>query len=131
MGRVPTIFVADDDPALVAGLELALTLRGYAVRTAPNGRRLLELLAVERPDLLLVDVVMPEVDGLEVVRRVRARTELSGLPVLVVTGLIGGEQRARVLGSGASGYIAKPFRLGDLMARIEEHLGPRHDVPDG
>lgn len=130
MERVPTIFVADDDAALVAGLELALTLRGYAVRTASSGRGLLELLDSERPDLLLVDVVMPEVDGLEVVRRVRAREELRGVPVLVVTGLLGEEDRARVLGSGASAYIPKPFRLGELLARIEEQLEGRADPPD-
>lgn len=131
MARVPTIFVADDDTALVAGLELALTLRGYAVRTASSGRGLLELLDSERPDLLLVDVVMPEVDGLEVVRRVRAREELRGVPVLVVTALLGGEDRARVLGSGASEYIPKPFSLGELLARIEAHLAERGDLVGG
>lgn len=122
MKRARTIFVADDDTQLLAGLHLALTRRGYIVRTARNGRGVLELLEAERPDLLLVDVMMPEVDGLEVVRRVRGTARLRELPVLVVTALAGREHEARAREAGANAYLTKPFRLAELMARIERHL---------
>lgn len=122
---MPTIFVADDDPILLRGLDVALSRRGHAVRTAAGGRALLELLETERPDLLVVDLMMPEMDGLEVLRELRATGRCSDVPVLVVTaagdaGIAGAASRC-----GAAEVIAKPFRLQDLVRRIESCLKRR------
>lgn len=121
MTSARTIFVADDNPALRSGLEIALRANGYIVRTAPDGPALLTMLELERPDLLLLDVMMPGMSGLDVLHRIRGDQRLSNLPVLLVTAAAGAEVRAanwRYL----SDMVSKPFRLGDLLRQIEALL---------
>lgn len=118
MTSARTIFVADDNPALRNGLEVALRASGYIVRTAPDGPALLTMLELERPDLLLLDVMMPGMSGLDVLHRIRSDQRLSNLPVLLVTAAAGAEVHAakwRYL----SDVVPKPFRLGDLLRQIE------------
>ncbi len=116
-----TIFVADDNSALRNGLNLALKARGYSVRTASDGPALLSLLESERPDLLLLDVMMPGMSGLEVLRRIREDQRWSDLPVLLVTAAAGVEVGAAER-AGLPDVIPKPFRLEELLRRIEVRL---------
>lgn len=118
-----TIFLADDDPTLRRGLDLALTGRGYSVRTAASGPELLSLLEeAERPDLLLLDVAMPGMSGLEVLNRLRGDRRWSDLPVLVLTASDDASVVTATREQGAVEVVVKPFRLGELVARIEERL---------
>ncbi|HLU24285.1 MAG TPA: response regulator [Longimicrobiales bacterium] len=121
-GKLATIFVADDDPTLLKGLNRALSGRGYNVRTAPNGPALLSLLETARPDLLVLDIMMPGMSGLEVLRRVKGDARWSELPVMMVTALTDAEVTAAAWERGASDVIPKPFRLNDLVSRIEARL---------
>jgi CheY-like chemotaxis protein len=116
-----TIYLADDNPSLRNGLDRALRAHGYMVRAAADGQELLSFLEEEIPDLLLLDVMMPGMSGLEVLSRIRADDRWSDLPVLLVTAAAGAE-----LGSnpptGSPEVLPKPFRLSDLLHRIESHF---------
>lgn len=118
------IFVADDNPILLQGISRALSAGGYAVRTAPDGPGLLSMLrdAAEPPDLLLLDVMMPEMSGLDVLREVHGDSRWSDLPVVLITAASDETLPVSALQGGAVDFLTKPFRLGELMARIESHV---------
>jgi len=116
------IFIADDDPLLLEGLSRALAGRGYTVRTAPDGPQLLSLMERERPDLVVVDIMMPGMSGLDVLRRVRDDGRWPDVPVMMVTALTDVEVTRSAQDGGASDVVHKPFRLRDLVSRIELRL---------
>jgi two-component system, cell cycle response regulator len=118
------IFVADDNPILLQGISRALSAGGYTVRTASSGSGLLSMLraAPEPPDLLLLDVMMPEMSGLDVLREVHGDSRWSDLPVVLITAASDESLPVSALQSGAVDFLTKPFRLGELMARIEAHV---------
>lgn len=118
-----TIFVVDDDPALLRGLDIALQGRGYAVRTAPSGPELLELLESESPDLLVLDVMMPGMSGLDVLHRLRADERWAELPVMMVTAYPNADLSEEATRGGVGDVVSKPFRLEELLERIERRLG--------
>lgn len=115
-----TILVVEDDPAIREGLTDALEMEGYAVLTAPDGAAGLELGLTHDPDLIVLDVMMPRMDGFEVLRRLRA--DRLDTPVLMLTAR--GLERDRVEGLdlGADDYVVKPFSLSELLARIRTRL---------
>jgi len=115
-----TILVVEDDPSIVLGLRMNLTRAGYRVRTAADGRIALAELAKERPDLLILDLMLPGVDGLEILQRVRQ--EDSTLPVVVLTALGAEGDKVRGLDLGANDYVTKPFSIAELMARVRAAL---------
>lgn len=117
-----TIFVADDDPVLLRGLDVALKGHGYTVRTALDGPELLSLMERERPDLLLLDVMMPGMDGVEVLRRIRDDGRWSDLPVMMVTAVADSGVREEAARCGPADVVPKPFRLNDLLATIDARL---------
>lgn len=117
-----TIYLADDDPALRQGLGFALRSRGYDVRMAANGKELLDLLESGRPDLMLIDLMMPGMSGLEVVTRIRSDDRWSGLPVVLLTAAAGAELRGAEGGSGGLLVVSKPVRLSDLLREIDHQL---------
>lgn len=126
MSRVPPkVFIADDDPLLLLGLDRALSARGYQVWTAADGPALLSLLEVERPDVLVLDIMMPGMSGLDVLRRVREDDRWSGLPVVIITALADPLVLAAARERGATDLVQKPFRLNELVGRIEERLRPQ------
>jgi len=116
------IFIADDDPLLLEGLSRALTGRGYTVRTAADGPQLLSLMERETPDLVVLDIMMPGMSGLDVLRRVRADGRWLAIPVVMVTALTDAEVTRSARDNGASDGGHKPFRLRDLVSRIEQRL---------
>ncbi len=118
--RRERVLVVDDDADLRRALERALVLHGYRVDSAAGGVEALRLLAVEAPDALVLDVAMPEVDGLEVCRRLRACGDRT--PVLMLTARDGVEDRVAGLDAGADDYLVKPFALEELLARIRALL---------
>lgn len=124
-----TILIAEDDRRVRESLDRALRLEGYEVLTAPNGAKALELHAQHRPDLLLLDVSMPDVDGLSVCRKVRAAND--DTPILMLTARHEITDRVRGLDAGADDYLVKPFSLDELLARLRARLRTAPSDGDG
>ena len=112
-----TILVVDDLPQNVRLLEAVLVPRGYTVVAATSGREALERAASDPPDLILLDIVMPEMDGYEVCRTLRADPATSFLPIVMITAS-GEQEKVVAIESGADDFIAKPFDHAELLARV-------------
>ncbi|HEX7622052.1 MAG TPA: response regulator transcription factor [Anaeromyxobacteraceae bacterium] len=121
------ILVIEDDPSILRGLQLNLGMEGYVVRSAMDGEAGLALAKTERPDVLRVDLTLPTLDGLEVIRRLRETDP--EVPILIVSAK--GQEADKVTGLqlGADDYIVKPFSLKELLARIAAALRRRPARP--
>jgi two-component system response regulator MprA len=115
-----TILVVDDEPAVRDALERALRTAGFAVRTATNGAEGLEAIADQHPDVVVLDVLMPVMDGFEACRRLRESGDRT--PVLMLTARDAVGDRVDGLDAGADDYVVKPFALDELLARIRALL---------
>jgi two-component system, cell cycle response regulator len=122
MTLAPKIIVADDDQALSRTLSWILKENGYEVLTVPGGEHLFDHLEAEPFDLLLLDIMMPKVDGLQLLQRVKADPRYKDLPVLMISSMPPEEATVRSLGLGAADFIPKPFRVRELLARVKAHL---------
>ena len=109
------ILVADDDPQILRALSITLTARGYDVATAADGKEALRLAVDKHPDLIVLDLGMPGLTGIEVIEAVRA---WSRVPILVVSGRSGSRDKVDALDAGADDYVTKPFAADELLARI-------------
>lgn len=127
------MLVVDDDPAVREALTRALGLEGHDVLTAADGQAALDVLAERRVDLILLDVGLPFVDGLEVSRRLRRTGDDS--PILMLTARDTVSERVEGLDAGADDYLVKPFALAELRARVRALLrrrtGPEQGIPAG
>ena len=121
------IVVVDDEPAVRSAVRRALVLAGYEVETADDGAQALAALTGRPPDAVVMDVLMPEIDGLEVCRRLRATGDRT--PVLLLTARDGVSDRVGGLDAGADDYLVKPFALEELLARLRALI--RRVVPGG
>ncbi|MGZ5387430.1 MAG: response regulator transcription factor [Solirubrobacterales bacterium] len=124
------ILVVDDEPQLRRALERALKLEGYEVELAADGDEALAAIAASAPDAVVLDVLMPKRDGLEVCRELRAREDRT--PVLMLTARDTVSDRVDGLDAGADDYLVKPFALEELLARVRALLrrgGPAGDGP--
>jgi DNA-binding response OmpR family regulator len=113
--RKPLVLVVDDEAPIQRFVRAELEAQGYRVLLAPSGAEALERIEDDRPDLVLLDVMMPEMDGFETLRRLRQR---SPVPVIMLTARGGDLDKVRGLQSGADDYITKPFNPEELTARI-------------
>ncbi|MFD6056212.1 response regulator [Agromyces sp. NPDC060279] len=109
------ILLADDDEQLQRALRITLAARGYEVLHARDGAEAIEQAASGHPDLILLDLGMPRVDGLDVIRAVRA---WSSVPILVLSGRTDSGEKVEALDAGADDYVTKPFAMDELLARI-------------
>lgn len=116
------ILIVDDDPWILRMISALLDKRGYEVITASDGEEGLEKAVRVRPDLLITDVMMPKMDGWELVRALRARAELAFTPVLFLTALSSEDDRIRGFRLGADDYLPKPFRFEELDLRVQKAL---------
>jgi two-component system cell cycle response regulator len=123
MTRVPgKIVVVDDDRTQLTALTLTLERQGYRVVPVQDPEEVLATLAREEPDLLLLDILMPKVDGLDLLRRIKADDRWRDMPILMISVLAPEDAAVTSLGLGASDFVAKPFRAKELAARVEAQL---------
>ncbi|MFZ2563402.1 response regulator [Corynebacterium variabile] len=109
------ILIADDDPQILRALRITLRAKGYDIVTASDGNQAIAAAVDTRPDLYLIDLGMPHLDGMNVIRAVRG---WSRAPILVVSGRTGSVDKVQALDAGADDYVTKPFSVDELLARI-------------
>ena len=129
MSSSSQVLVVDDDRAVRESLVRALELEGYTVRAASDGAKALDAIKSEQPDVMVLDVMMPAVDGLTVCRVLRA--EKNRLPILLLTARTETSDRVAGLDAGADDYLPKPFALEELLARMRALLRRSQPEPDG
>jgi two-component system response regulator MprA len=122
MAEQPHVLVVDDDAKIAAALRRALIYEGYQVEVAPDGQIALTRARERMPDLAILDIMMPGIDGLEVTRRLRAEGDV---PILLLTAKDGTADRVKGLDSGADDYLVKPFAYEELLARVRALLRRR------
>ena len=123
-----TILTADDDPQLLKLIARNLQLEDYNVLTASDGKQALEQVEAHVPDLVLLDVMMPKMDGFTVCQRVR---EFSAVPIIIVTARGQDQDKVRGLDMGADDYLTKPFNVDELLARVRAVLRRTQFAPNG
>ena len=116
------ILIADDEPSIVAALEFLLQRDGYDVRVARDGEEALRLIEASHPDLVLLDVMMPQKSGYEVCARMRERTDWGDIKIIMLSARGRDAEVSRGLAAGADVYVIKPFSTRELMAKIRELL---------
>ncbi len=120
------VLVVDDEPAILRAVSAGLSARGYAVVTASTGQEALATAATKAPDVIVLDLGLPDLDGIEVCRRLRRWTET---PVIVLSADASDRRKVEALDEGADDYVTKPFSTPELLARIRVAL--RHRRPAG
>jgi two-component system KDP operon response regulator KdpE len=115
----PTVLVIEDDPPIRRFLRAALEGEGMAVQDADTGRRGLAVAAARRPDLVILDLGLPDMDGLDVIRELRAWTRI---PILILSAHSREQEKVAALDAGADDYLTKPFGVPELLARLRAHL---------
>ncbi|HLP42514.1 MAG TPA: response regulator, partial [Fibrobacteria bacterium] len=118
----PKILVVDDQPINVQLLKRKLEREGMIVATSYSGREALDMVKADKPDLILLDVMMPEMDGIEVCQRLQADSETKTIPVIFITARTSKEGKIEGLGVGAVDYITKPIDLDETLARVQTQL---------
>ena len=116
------VLVVDDEPQIRAFLRISLGAHGYQTVEAGRGEQAVQRCAVEQPDIVILDLGLPDIDGLEVVRRIR---EWSSVPILVLSVRAGEADKVAALDAGAQDYVTKPFSIAELMARLRAMLRDR------
>jgi len=119
------ILIVDDEPIMVTMLANLLQSRGYGVLKAHNGSEALKIARRQSPDLILLDIIMPQPDGLEICRRLKADAITCKIPVIFITVLTGAKDKINGFKAGGVDYIPKPFERDEIFARIDVHLANR------
>ncbi|MEO7125945.1 MAG: response regulator transcription factor [Nakamurella sp.] len=120
------VLIADDDPQILRALRITLKAKGYDIITAGNGTQAIAAAIDHHPDILMIDLGMPELDGIHVIEAIRG---WSNAPILVVSGRTGAADKVEALDAGADDYITKPFSIEELLARLRALTRrlPQHD----
>jgi DNA-binding response OmpR family regulator len=117
------ILIADDEPNIVISLEFLMQHSGYQVKVASDGEQALRLLSDFKPDLILLDIMLPLHNGFEVCQRIRESPDLSDMKIVMLTAKGREVEMAKGLALGADVYITKPFATKDLLANVQRLLG--------
>jgi DNA-binding response OmpR family regulator len=122
MTEGPRVLVVDDDPMVTRLVRINLELEDFVVEEAWDGKTALKMMKENPPDLLILDIMMPQMDGWEILKGVRGDPTLENLPILVLTARVQEEDMARSWKMGADGYIPKPFNPVELPEKIKKVL---------
>jgi DNA-binding response OmpR family regulator len=125
---MPRILIVDDEPNIVLALELLMKREGYEIRTVGDGERAVEAAETFRPDLILLDVMMPRMDGFEVCQRIRADASLKDISIVMLTAKGREVEREKGLALGADLYITKPFSTREVVRKVKEMLAAKSGV---
>jgi len=121
-GRQHRVLIVEDEDNIAIALDYLMSREGYAHERIATGRGALELIRDTRPDLVLLDVMLPEVSGYEICQKIRADKGLADVRILMMTARGSAMERRKGLALGADGFIAKPFELGELRAELHRIL---------
>jgi DNA-binding response OmpR family regulator len=124
-GASPVVLVADDDPDILALVRFRLEREGYDIVSASDGQTALELALDRAPDVAVLDVMMPRLDGYELTRRLREHEPTKGMPIILLTARVGESDVQHGLEMGADDYVTKPFSPQVLRERVRAALGAR------
>jgi DNA-binding response OmpR family regulator len=116
------IAIIDDEPMMVDMLTTFLKLKGYQIRGAYTGQEGLALVAVEQPDLLILDLMLPDIDGYQICETLRSMPDYAAMPILIVSARTDTISMERAEQVGANGYLTKPVRFPELMTELERLL---------
>ena len=116
------VLLAEDHPGTIELMQLELEVLGYEVKVARNGLEVVEMACSDPPDLIVMDIIMPKMDGFQAIAEIRRNPETRHIPILAATALARPGDREKCLESGCNGYIAKPFTHKQLGAAIEKVL---------
>ena len=116
------VLIVDDEPSIIVALQFLMEQNGYETLVAFSGEEAMETIARHRPDLILLDIMLPVVDGFEVCQRIREKAEWKDIRIVLVTALGSEANAAKGLALGANAYITKPFANADLLAKVKELL---------
>jgi DNA-binding response OmpR family regulator len=116
------ILIVDDEPSIIVALQFLMEQNGYETLVAFSGEEAMEVVARHRPDLILLDIMLPVVDGFEVCQRVREKADWKDIRIVLVTALDRESNVAKGLALGADAYVTKPFANADLIAKVKELL---------
>jgi CheY-like chemotaxis protein len=127
MEKKPYIMIVDDDPDIIEGILMILETEPYRLATACDGKKCLEMIHEETPDILILDLLMPRMDGWGVIRELRSEPRYAGLPIMVLTTVVEDASRRRYeletgMAMDVQDYVQKPAKPNDLLRRIEKHL---------
>jgi CheY-like chemotaxis protein len=127
-----SILIVDDEPALTVALRTRLEAAGYTVFHAINGMAGVEAAALHRPDAIILDIRMPDIDGYEVCTRIHRLPELGTVPIIFLSASVQDEARRKAMEAGASTFISKPYESRDVLAAVAEftRTGQASDTPD-
>ena len=120
------VLVVEDDPQLVRALVINLQARKYGVDAAPDGATALRLAAARQPDVVMLDLGLPDMDGVDIIKGLRGWTRV---PILVLSARQGSDEKVAALDAGADDYITKPFSMDELLARLRAAVRRTEDTP--
>lgn len=118
--NIITVLVVDDDPSMIRVLRMLLSTKGFHILEAESGVKGMMIAKREQPDVVLLDIMMPDVDGFEVCRKLKLQPETKEIPVIFVTAKTASEHVERGISLGAQGYVTKPFHPKELVSKIME-----------
>ena len=119
-----TVLVVEDDPVILELLSLNFSMEGFDVRTAEDGEVALAEVAAQHPDVIVMDIMMPKITGLEAVARLKADDATAGIPIILLSAKAQSSDVQAGLDAGADDYVTKPFEPSDLVDRVERLLAP-------
>ena len=123
-----SVLVVDDDDRLQKMLSFFFMKKGFKVVSAKDGIAAFKILGRLRPDIILLDLAMPDMDGFELCRRIKEDAVLGEIPIIVISALSASDNRQRILSLGVSDFFEKPFEIAHLMDRVSELLGINEDM---
>jgi CheY-like chemotaxis protein len=127
MEKKPYIMIVDDDPDIIEGILMILETEPYRLATACDGKKCLDMIHEEQPDILILDLLMPRMDGWGVIRELRSEPRYSSLPIMILTTVVEDASRRRYeletgMAMDVQDYVQKPAKPDDLLRRIEKYL---------